>query len=94
MAVGIPEGKPCSVVAPHPRDEMVAAGFASGRVILALFEDRLPVELLPPDGPAITTLAWSPDGRKLISAREDGSVHLFSSDSIIRATQSAAQSPF
>ncbi len=86
MALGIPEPLPCTVVAPHPRDEMTAAGFASGRVILALLEDRLPVELLPPDSIPVVALRWAPDGRTLLSAKENGQVHLYTTESIMRAT--------
>lgn len=86
MALGVPEGLPCTVVAPHPKDDMTAAGFASGRIILALFEDRMPVELLMPGSTPVVALRWSADGRNLISAHEDGTIYLFTSESIIAAT--------
>lgn len=92
MVLGVPEGAPVTVVAAHPKDDMTAAGYASGRVILALLEDRLPIELLPPNGESVAAMCWSPDGRNLVVAHSDGSVRLFTNDSIINASQAAAAS--
>lgn len=94
LALGIPEGLPCTAVAPNPLDDMTAAGFASGRVILALYEDRLPVQLLAPDYAPVSALGWAPTGEHLISAHEDGNVFLFTSASIIEATKAAVNNPF
>lgn len=93
LALGVPEGAPVTVVAAHPKDDMTAAGYASGRVILALLEDRLPIELLPPNGESVSALCWSADGRNLISAHQDGTVRLFTNESIINASQAAAANP-
>ncbi len=92
LVLGIPEGAPVTVVAAHPKDDMTAAGYASGRVILALLEDRLPIELLPPNGESVAALAWSPDGRNLVCAHSNGNISLFTSESIINASQAAAAS--
>ncbi len=92
MALGVPEGKPVSVVAPHPKDDMTVAGYASGRVVLALFEDRLPIELMPPDNIPVTAIAWSPDGLQLLSAQENGHLCHFTSKSIIAASEAAYSS--
>lgn len=92
LALGVPEGAPVTMVAAHPKDDMTAAGYASGRVILALLEDRLPIELMPPNGESVTALAWSPAGRMLIVGHADGTVSLFTSESIINASQAAAAS--
>lgn len=94
MALGVPEGAPVSVVAPHPKDDMTAAGYNSGRVVLAIFEDRLPIELLPPNGTPVVAMGWSPDGLKLLTAHEDGTLHYFTSQSIINASQAALANPF
>ncbi len=93
LALGVPEGAPVTVVAAHPKDDMTAAGYASGRVILALLEDRLPIELLPPNGEKVAALVWSPDGRNLITAHADGTISLFTSESIINASQAATANP-
>lgn len=93
LALGVPEGAPVTAVSPHPKDDMTAAGYASGRVILALLEDRLPIELLPPDGNSVAALCWSNDGRNLITAHEDGTIRLFTNESIINASQAAAANP-
>lgn len=87
MVLGIPEGAPVSVVDPMPNDDMTAAGYSSGRVILALLEDRMPIELLPPNGINVTALRWSPDGRLLLAGYEDGALMLMTTESIVAATQ-------
>lgn len=89
MALGIPEGKPVTIVAPHPKDDMTVAGYASGRIILALFEDQMPVELVPPDNIPVAALAWSPDGTQLLSAHENGRICFYTSQSIIAASSAA-----
>lgn len=89
MALGVPEGRPVTVVAPHPKDDMTVAGYASGRVILALFEDRLPIELIPPDNVPVSALAWSPDGTQLLSGHENGRLCFYTSQSIIAASEAA-----
>ncbi len=93
MVLGIPEGRSVSVVSPHPKDDMTAAGFASGRVVLALYEDRLPIELMPPDNVDVLALNWSPDGLNLIAARADGKINLFTSRSIIQASEALLNNP-
>jgi len=87
FALGMPESRPCTVVAPHPKEELVAAGYGTGRVVLAIFEDRLPIEILPPDNVPVTALAWSPDGMRLLAGREDGSAFLFTAEAILNTHQ-------
>jgi WD40 repeat protein len=86
LALGVPENS-VSMIAPHPSDDMCAAGYTSGRVIMALYEDRLPIEILRAEGNPITTLAWNQKGDKLLVGREDGQLYLYTSASIIAASQ-------
>lgn len=86
LSLGMPEPY-VTAVAPHPRDDMCAAGYATGRVILALYEDKLPIEILRPEGTPITALAWDTRGQNLIAAREDGHLYLYTTESIIRASE-------
>ncbi len=60
------------VVACHPRQDIVAAGYADGMVLLIRIEDG--AEILakkPGDGP-VTALAWSADGVFLAWGTENG----------------------
>lgn len=87
FGLGMPEeGYPCTVVAPNPKEEVLAAGYASGRIVLALFEDQLPIELLPPNRIPVVALEWSPNGKTFLAAREDGSVFLFTAQKIMAGT--------
>ncbi len=62
----------CSRVAFHPREDMVAAGFSDGLVVLADVgsERVLPVSA-PGHGP-VSALAWSGDGTRLAFGTETG----------------------
>ncbi len=80
---GGPTGKPpldiaqienvlCTCVAPHPKDELVAAGYANGIVVLAQITSRR-VVVITEGGPSpISALAWSPDGGRLVFGTESG----------------------
>ncbi len=58
-------------VAPHPKQEMVAAGYANGAVVLA---DIANARVLPlrSAGAAVSALCWSGDGARLAFGCEDG----------------------
>ena len=61
------------VVACHPRQDVVAAGYSDGMVLLARIEDG--AEILakkPGDAPPVTALAWSGDGLLLAWGTESG----------------------
>jgi WD40 repeat protein len=80
---GGPTGKPpldiaqienvlCTRVACHPKDELVAAGYANGIVVLAQIGSKR-VVVITEGGPSpISALAWSPDGGRLIFGTESG----------------------
>lgn len=89
MGLGIPEGKPCTAVALHPKEELVAAGYETGRVVLALFEDQLPIELIPPNNISVTAMTWSPDGQNLLVIKENGTAYLLSAQKILSAQTSS-----
>ncbi len=62
----------CTRVAFHPRDDMVAAGFADGLVVVA---DVGTERILPMSGPGrgrVSGLAWSLDGTRLAIGTETG----------------------
>jgi WD40 repeat protein len=59
-------------VAAHPRKKLVAAGYSDGRITIAQIgaRDELIVRAI---GGAVTSLAWSTDGRHLAAGCIDGS---------------------
>ena len=61
------------VVACHPKQAVVAAGYADGLILLVRMDDGAEVLARKPgDGP-ITALAWSADGKLLAFGTENGS---------------------
>ncbi|MBZ9798454.1 WD40 repeat domain-containing protein [Mesorhizobium sp. ES1-4] len=58
-------------VAAHPQKKLVAAGFANGRITVALIGGRDEL-LVRPLGSGVTALAWSSDGQHLAVGTVDG----------------------
>jgi WD40 repeat protein len=80
---GGPMGKPpieiakiedvlCTRIACHPKEEVVAAGYADGTVVMAQISTQKLVIIAEPSGQAISALAWSPDGGRLAFGTEAG----------------------
>jgi WD40 repeat protein len=80
---GGPMGKPplelaqieqvlCTRIACHPKDELVAAGYANGAVVLAQIATRRVVIITETGAAPISALAWSPDGSRLAFGDETG----------------------
>lgn len=61
-----------TAVACHPVEEIVAIGYADGMIIAARFADSKEVLLRRPGKGAITSMAWSPDGKRLAFGSEAG----------------------
>ncbi len=62
----------CTRVAFHPQQEMVAAGFSDGLVVVAdVASERILPMAAPGRGP-VSALAWSPDGAHLAFGAETG----------------------
>lgn len=59
-------------VAFHPRDEIIAAGYADGAVTMARLNDDAFVVLQTPGSDPVSALAWSGDGALLAWGGEDG----------------------
>jgi WD40 repeat protein len=66
------EGVLCTRVACHPIEDVVAAGYADGTVVMAQITTRKLVVIAEPAGHAVSALAWSPDGGKLAFGTETG----------------------
>ena len=60
------------VVACHPRQEVVAVGYADGLVLLVRVDDGAEVLARRPGDAPITALAWSATGNSLAFGTEDG----------------------
>src|SRR5579863_4302460 len=61
-----------TVVACHPRQDIVAAGYADGIVLLVRVEDGAEILAKRPGDAPITALAWSADGTLLAFGTESG----------------------
>ena len=60
------------VVACHPKQEVVAVGYADGLVLLVRLDDGAEVLARRPGDAPVTALAWSATGNLLAVAAEDG----------------------
>jgi WD40 repeat protein len=61
-----------SAVACHPREPVVAVGYADGLLLLVRIEDGAEILVRRPDGAAVSALAWDADGHGLAFGTEDG----------------------
>jgi WD40 repeat protein len=61
-----------NVVACHPKQDIVAAGYADGMVLLVRVEDGAEILAKRPGDAPVTALAWSADGTLLAFGTESG----------------------
>ncbi|MBN8929514.1 MAG: hypothetical protein BGO51_15430 [Rhodospirillales bacterium 69-11] len=66
------DGVLCTQVACHPKEDMVAGGFADGLVVVADIASSRVLPVVPPEHGKITALAWSADGGRLAVGSESG----------------------
>jgi WD40 repeat protein len=80
---GGPMGKPplelaqieniiCTRVACHPLEELVAAGYADGTVVIAEIATKRVLRVAPPGHGPVSALAWAPGGAWLAMGTEEG----------------------
>jgi WD40 repeat protein len=60
------------VIACHPKQEVVAAGYGDGMVLLVRMEDGAEILAKRPGAAPVTALAWSADGKLLAFGTEAG----------------------
>ncbi len=82
LLLGGAEGRLVTAVAPHPDEDMVAAGYSDGMIILGPLDGRMEIMINPPSGAAINALAWNAGGDALFAATESGTVLLFTALSV------------
>jgi hypothetical protein len=68
----LPHDSRVVAVACHPLQEIVAAGFEDGMVMLARIEDGAEILAKKQGSAAVSALAWSDEGAKLAFGTEDG----------------------
>jgi WD40 repeat protein len=66
------DGVLCTMVACHPSQEVVAAGFGDGLVLMAEVASGRVVPIAPPSGSAVSALAWNDTGTRLAFGTEAG----------------------
>jgi WD40 repeat protein len=67
-----PMSSRAAVVAPHPRQPVVATGYSDGMVLLVRIEDGAEILARAPGGSAVSALGWDAAGRQLGIGCEDG----------------------
>jgi WD40 repeat protein len=67
-----PAGQKVSVVASHPKQEVVAVGYDDGLLLLVRIEDGAEIIARRPAGAPISAAAWSGSGQILAFGCEDG----------------------
>src|SRR5262249_39909091 len=88
LMLGGNDGKLVVKVAAHPKDELVAAGYEDGRIILATLDGRMEVLIHQPlsaTGAIVIGLAWNAQGDCLFAALENGYLMMFTIDSVKKA---------
>ena len=77
---GALNGPPVTCVLASPKLDVIAAGFEDGRVVVGQPGSPRVIPVAPSrkdrDGAAITALAWTPDGERLLAGSEDGDAHV------------------
>jgi hypothetical protein len=89
LTIGGRDSRLVSRVAPHPTDEMIAAGYDDGMIILAPMDGRPEIMIHPPVAINTVGLGWNKDGDCLFAALENGVVLLFTMDSVRRFVKTA-----
>jgi len=88
VTLGGTDNRLVTQVAPHPKDEMVAAGYGDGMIVMAPLDGRMEIMVHPPTSAAkaaINGLVWNASGDALFASSESGTVMLFTIDSVRKA---------
>jgi len=87
LTLGGSDGRLVTQVASHPKDEMIAAGYSDGMLVLAPLDGRMEIMIHPPSGPeaTITGLVWNAVGDALYASSQNGAILLFTLESVRKA---------
>jgi WD40 repeat protein len=85
LALGGRENRLVTCVAPHPGEEMVAAGYSDGMIVFAPLDGRMEAMVMPPEGSPIVGLVWNATGDALFAGTESGTLLLFTIESVRKA---------
>lgn len=89
LTLGGSGGRLVSCVAPNPKEEMLAAGYEDGMIILAPLDGRMDMLIHPPNGSNVVGLAWNGAGDCLFAALENGYLVLFTAESVKKSVRHA-----
>lgn len=67
-----PQGSICTMLAAHPKQDLLASGHADGSLWITRFETDQTANVRPPGGEAVSALSWRDDGLRLAFGCEDG----------------------
>jgi WD40 repeat protein len=90
VTLGSGESRIVTRVAAHPKDELVAAGYDDGMVLLGPLDGRTEMLIHPPvatTGASVVGLAWNGMGDCLFAALGNGILLLFTIDSVKRSVR-------
>jgi len=88
LTLGASDNRLVTQVAPHAKDDMVAAGYNDGMIVLAPLDGRMEIMIAPPNQTqkaGINGLVWSKEGDALFASTESGTVLLFTIESVRKA---------
>jgi len=67
-----------TIVACHPKEEVVAVGYQDGMIMMCRFEDNAEVLLRRPGKAAVSSMGWDRQGLRLAFGSEDGEAGVIS----------------
>lgn len=83
LMLGADDSRFVTCVAADPKDDLVAAGYADGMVILGPLDGRMEIMVNPPQsGAGIKSLVWNADGDCLFASTESGTILQFTAKSV------------
>jgi len=92
LTLGGSDARLVTQVAAHPKDELIAAGYDDGMIVMTPMDGRMEVMIHPPvseKGNAVVGLVWSTNGDCLFAALESGYLMLFTISSVQKAVAHA-----
>jgi len=91
LTLGGTDARVVTQVAAHPKDELVAAGYEDGMIVMAPLDGRMEVLIHAPigKGSGVIGLVWNATGDCLFAATESGTILMFTIESVRKAVTNA-----